>query len=376
LRAYFERLMTPKRRASLPGPEAGGEAYRDLVRQMGGDGWLGVGWPKEYGGQGRTPAEQLIFYDEAQRAGVPMPLVTLNTVGPTLMRFGTDEQKEYFLPRILAGELHFAIGYTEPDAGTDLASLRTRAVRDGDQYVVNGQKVFTTGGHDADWVWLACRTDPDAKKHKGISILLVDTSLSGYKHSPINLLGGGFTTVTYYEDVRVPASSLVGNENEGWKMITNQLNHERVALAPAGMIDRHLQAVLQWAKDTRLADGRRAIDQEWVRVTLARVHASVEALKLANWQVAAALTEGELNPADASAMKVFGTELRVSALRALMDVVGQAASLRADATGAALHGQLEQAYRQAPVGTFGGGVNEVQREIVALAGLGMPRAPR
>jgi 3-oxocholest-4-en-26-oyl-CoA dehydrogenase alpha subunit len=368
--------MTPERRAALPGAEAGGDAYRDLVREMGDDGWLGVGWPKEYGGQGRTPAEQFIFYDEAQRAGVPMPLVTLNTVGPTLMRFGSDEQKEYFLPRILAGELHFAIGYTEPAAGTDLASLRTRAVRDGDQYVVNGQKVFTTGGHDADWVWLACRTDADAPKHKGISILLVDTSLPGYKHSPIHLLGGGFTTVTYYEDVRVPASALVGNENEVWKMITTQLNHERVALAPAGMIDRHLQAVLRWAKDTRLADGRRVIDQEWVRVTLARVHASVEALKLANWQVAAALTEGELNPADASAMKVFGTELRVSALRALMDVVGQAASLRSDAAGVALQGQLEQAYRQAPVGTFGGGVNEVQREIIALAGLGMPRAAR
>ncbi len=171
--------MTPARRAALPGPEAGGDAYRDLVRQMGTDGWLGVGWPKEYGGQGRTPAEQFVFYDEAQRAGVPMPLVTLNTVGPTLMRFGSDEQKAYFLPRILAGELHFAIGYTEPAAGTDLASLRTRAVRDGDQYVVNGQKVFTTGGNDADWVWLACRTDPDAPKHKGISILLVDTEPAG-----------------------------------------------------------------------------------------------------------------------------------------------------------------------------------------------------
>ncbi len=390
--------MTPARRAALPGPEAGGDAYRDLVRQMGTDGWLGVGWPKEYGGQGRTPAEQFVFYDEAQRAGVPMPLVTLNTVGPTLMRYGSDEQKAYFLPRILAGELHFAIGYTEPAAGTDLASLRTRAVRDGDQYVVNGQKVFTTGGNDADWVWLACRTDPDAKKHKGISILLVDTSQPGYKHSPIHLLGGGFTNVTYYEDVRVPASSLVGKENEGWKMITNQLNHERVALAPAGMIDRHLQAVLRWAKETRLADGfgsrsqapapatavgqaaavagRRVIDQEWVRIALARVHAHVDALKLANWQVASALTDGELNPADASAMKVFGTELRVSALRTLMDVVGESAALRGDAAGAGLHGQLEAAYRQAPVGTFGGGVNEVQREIIALAGLGMPRAPR
>jgi hypothetical protein len=368
--------MTPARRAALPGPEAGGDAYRDLVRQMGTDGWLGVGWPKEYGGQGRTPAEQFVFYDEAQRAGVPMPLVTLNTVGPTLMRFGNEEQKAYFLPRILAGELHFAIGYTEPAAGTDLASLRTRAVRDGDQYVVNGQKVFTTGGNDADWVWLACRTDPDAPKHKGISILLVDTNDPGYKHSPIHLLGGGFTNVTYYEDVRVPASSLVGKENEGWKMITNQLNHERVALAPAGMIDRHLQAVLRWAKQTHLADGRRVIDREWVRIALARVHAHVDALKLANWQVASALTDGDLNPADASAMKVFGTELRVSALRVLMDVVGEAASLRGDAAGAALHGQLEAAYRQAPVGTFGGGVNEVQREIIALAGLGMPRAPR
>src|SRR5918995_4159865 len=305
-----------------------------------------------------------------------MPLGTLNTVGPTLMRFGSDEQKEQFLPRILAGEVHFAIGYTEPAAGTDLASLRTRAVRDGDQYVVNGQKVFTTGGNDADWVWLACRTDPDAPKHKGISILLVDTNQPGYKHSPIHLLGGGFTNVTYYEDVRVPVSALVGNENEGWKMITTQLNHERVALAPAGMVDRHLQAVLRWAKQTRLTDGRRVIDHEWVRIALARVHAQVDALKLANWRGASALMERDMKPPHASAMKVFGTELRVSSLRALMDVIGQSGALRSDTTGTTLHGQLEAAYRQAPVGTFGGGVNEVQREIIALAGLGMPRAPR
>ena len=235
--------MTPERRATLTGGEAGGEAYRDLVRQLGSDGWLGIGWPKEYGGQGRTPLEQYLFYDEANRAGVPLPLVTLNTVGPTLMRFGSDEQREHFLPRILAGELHFAIGYSEPGAGTDLASLRTRAVRDGDEYVINGQKVFTTGGHDADWVWLACRTDPDAPKHKGISIILVPTDVAGFKHTPIRLLGGGFTTATYYEDVRVPLSSVVLEENAGWKLITSQLNHERVALAPAGRLDRHLDAV-------------------------------------------------------------------------------------------------------------------------------------
>ncbi len=376
LRRYFEDLMTPERRAALTGGEAGGDAYREVVRQMGRDGWLGIGWPAEWGGQGRTPIEQYVFYDEANRAGAPLPLVTLNTVGPTLMRFGSEDQKRSFLPKILAGELHFAIGYSEPGAGTDLASLRTRAVRDGEEYVINGQKIWTTGGHDADWVWLACRTDPDAPKHKGISMILVPTDVPGFKHSPIWVLGGGHTNATYYEDVRVPVDNRVGNENEGWKLITRQLNHERVALAPAGRLDRHLQAVRGWAQQTTLADGRRVIDQEWVQVSLARVYAVTEALKLANWRVASDLAEGSLNPADASAMKVLATEEQVRCLRLLMEVVGVTASIPDGSPGAALRGQLEHAYRQAPVGTFGGGVNEVQREIIQMAGLGMPRAPR
>ena len=376
LRDYFRRLMTPERRAELTGGESGGEAYRDLVRQMGVDGWLGVGWPVEYGGQGRTPLEQYLFYDEANRAGVPLPLVTLNTVGPTLMMYGSEEQKQEFLPKILAGEVHFAIGYSEPGAGTDLASLRTRAVRDGDEYVINGQKTFTTGGHDADWVWLATRTDPEARKHKGISIFLVPTDTPGFKHSPIWVLGGGHTNATYYEDVRVPAANLVGGENEGWKLITRQLNHERVALAPAGRLERHLAAVRAWAQDTRLADGRRVIDQEWVQLTVARVYAVTEALKLTNWRVAGDLGAGALNPAHASTMKVLATEEQIRCLRLLMDVIGSAGYLVGGTPGAVLHGQLEAAYRQAPVGTFGGGVNEVQREIIQMAGLGMPRAPR
>ena len=376
LRRYFDQLMTPARRAELTGGEAGGRAYRELVRQLGRDGWLGIGWPTAYGGQGRTALEQYLFYDEANRAGVPLPLVTLNTVGPTLMRFGSEEQRERFLPPILAGELHFAIGYSEPGAGTDLARLRTRAVRDGDQYVINGQKTFTTGGHDADWIWLACRTDPDAPRHLGISIILVPTDVPGFKHSPIWVLGGGHTNATYYEDVRVPVSNRVGGEHEGWKLITRQLNHERVALGPAGRLERHLDAVRGWAQATRLADGRRVIDQQWVQVTLARVYAVTEALKLANWRVAADLDAGSLNPADASSMKVLGTEEQTRCLRQLMDVVGSASYLVGGTPGDALRGQLEQAYRHAPVGTFGGGVNEVQREIIQMAGLGMPRAPR
>ncbi|MGH9307510.1 MAG: acyl-CoA dehydrogenase family protein [Acidimicrobiales bacterium] len=376
LRRYFAELMSPQRKEALRYADAGGSAYRDVVRQMGQDGWLGIGWPTEYGGQGASPMEQYLFFDEAQRAGVPVPLVTLNTVGPTIMKFGSDTQRSQFLPAILAGEMHIAIGYTEPEAGTDLASLRTRAVRDGDEYVVNGNKVFTTGGHDADYVWLAARTNPDAPKHKGISILLVDTSLPGFKATPINTVGGSRTNATYYQDMRVPLSALVGVENEGWKMITTQLNHERVALAPVGHINGMVDTVADWARTHRSSDGRRIIEHQSVALALARVKARAEALKLFNWRVAWGLEGGELNPADASAMKVFGTELRIEAYRVLMDVVGSTSYLCEGSADQALAGELERAYRQAPVGTFGGGVNEVQREIVAMAGLGMPRAPR
>ncbi|MHB1486834.1 MAG: acyl-CoA dehydrogenase family protein [Acidimicrobiales bacterium] len=376
LRQYFSRLMTPERRQELRYSDAGGQAYRQVVRQLGRDGWLGIGWPTEYGGQGASPLEQYLFFDEAQRAAVPIPMVTLNTIGPTIMGFGREDQRRRFLPAILAGEMHIAIGYTEPGAGTDLASLRTKAVRDGDEYLINGNKVFTTGGHDSDFVWLAARTDPEAPKHKGISILLVDTSLPGFKVTPIHTLGGGRTNATYYEDMRVPTSALVGRENEGWKMITTQLNHERVALAPVGNIEASLDAVVAWARTQRSGDGRRLIDHQSVNMALARVKAKAEALKLFNWRVAWGLEDGALNPADASAMKVFGTELRIEACRALMDVVGSAAYLADGAPNDVLAGELERTYRQAPVGTFGGGVNEVQREIVAMAGLGMPRAPR
>ncbi|MBM3660742.1 MAG: acyl-CoA dehydrogenase [Actinobacteria bacterium] len=376
LREYFEALMTPERRATLRGGEAGGPAYREVVRELGRDGKLGLGWPREYGGQGFTALEQYLFYDEANRAGVPLPLVTLNTVGPTLMRFGSDAQKQQFLPAILAGEVHFAIGYSEPGAGTDLAALTTRAVRDGDEYVIDGQKIWTTGGHDADWVWLACRTDPDAPKHKGISIILVPTSSHGFSHSPIWVLGGGHTNATFYSGVRVPVDHVVLGENEGWKLITSQLNHERVALAPAGRLAGPYHQVHTWARTTTLADGTRPIDRDWVRITLARVHATVEALKLANWRVAADLDADALAPADASAMKVFASEQQWQCLDRLMEIVGAFAYL---VDGPEIDGvrlSLEQAYRSAVTITFGGGVNEVQREIIGMTGLGLPRAPR
>ena len=375
LRAYFEQMMTPEVRAELGGMGEGSPLFRTLVRQMGSDGLLGIGWPKEFGGQGRPATDQFIFFDEVQRASAPFPFVTVNTVGPTLMRYGSDEQKAYYLPRILAGELNCAIGYTEPEAGTDLASLRTRATRDGDEYVIDGSKVFTSGANQADYVWLACRTDPDAPKHKGISIILVPTSSPGFSWTPIVTVGGGMTTATFYDNVRVPAANLVGAENEGWRMITTQLNHERVGLAALGGLTLELfDEVLAWSRSTPSGptSGQRMIDVPWVQLDLARCHARLEAMKLLNWKMAAEAASANLSPASSSAVKVFGTETHVEVYRLLLGVVGASGYLRDDT----LHGRLEKASRAAQINTFGGGVNDVQRDIVAAAGLKMARQAR
>ncbi len=370
LRAYFTSVA-----ADIEAEVTDESSYTRAIRRMGADGWLGIGWPTEYGGQARGPIDQMIFVEESHWAGVPLPLLTLNSVGPTLMTLGTDQQKRHLLPRILAGELHFAIGYTEPNAGTDLASLQTRAVRDGDEYVIHGQKLFTSAIEHANYVWLAVRTDPDAPKHKGLSVILVPTDAPGFHWVPLPTMAGEFTSATFYEGVRVPVSNLVGEENQGWRLITNQLNHERVAICPASGTLRSIHEVRQWAQDTKLADGRRVIDQDWVRLTLARVVARGEFLKLLNWKVAWAANKG-LNPADASATKVFGTEFALEAYRLLMEIVGQASYLEEGSPGAVLSARLERNFRAQTIFTFGGGTNEIQRDLIAMIGLGMPRAPR
>ena len=376
LREYFAALMTPEVREALTsddGEYGDGNAYREVVRRMGRDGWLTLGWPKDSYGGGRSMVDQLIFLDEAAMAGVPVPFLTISTVGPTIRRFGTPEQRDFFLPRIAAGEIHFSIGYSEPEAGTDLASLRTRAVRDGDDYVVNGQKMWTSLIQYADYVWLACRTDPEAPRHKGLSILIVPTTSAGFSWTPVRTMAGPSTSATYYSDVRVPASALVGEENNGWPLITNQLNHERVALTSAAPLRLALREVRDWARSTQLPDGRAVIDQEWVRVHLARVHAKAEFLKLYNWRIAAG---GQLSPADASATKVYGTEIATECYRLLMEVLGANALVRKRSRAALLAGRVERLHRSSLILTFGGGTNEVQRDIIAAVGLGLPAARR
>lgn len=374
LRAYFADLVTPEEAAAMA-VNRHGDAYRAVVRRMGRDGWLGVGWPKEYGGQGFGPVEQQIFYNEASRADVPLPLVTLLTVGPTLQRFGTSEQKEKFLPGILAGDIHFAIGYSEPEAGTDLAALRTSAVEDesGD-WIVNGQKIFTTGAHEADYIWLACRTGSVESRHRGITILIADTRDPGYSWTPIITADGAHhTNATYFDDVRVPANMLVGEENKGWRLITTQLNHERVSLGPSGKIEQLYDRVREWARP------RGILDEPAARQSLGRIFAMTRLNELLNWQVAATADDPDIDQAqviaDASATKIFSTESLQEAGRLAEEIVGRFGD-PADPATVELLTWLDRRTKQNVVVTFGGGVNEVMRELVASAGLKLPRVPR
>lgn len=372
-RARLEAVMTPERRAAMARRLEGGPAVAECRRALGEAGLLGVAWPTEYGGHGLTALEQYIFDEEARRVHAPLPMITLNTVGPTLIQFGTEQQKSRFLPAILKGEIDFAVGYSEPGAGSDLASLRTSAVRDGDEFVINGSKMFTSGAEFADYIWLAARTDPEAKKHKGITLFIVPTDSPGFSWKPLHTMPGVSTYYTFYDDVRVPADSIVLGENEGWKLVTNQLNLERAALGNLGALEPLFRKTLSWAESTPLDDGL-VIDQPWVRQALARVEAQVAAYRLMNLRVNTTMSSGALGMGEASATKVFGTELTQQVARELLDIVGQA-GLRKDSA-APLQGELESAYRLAVINTFGGGANEIQRDIIAMAGLRMPRAPR
>ncbi|MEV7466719.1 acyl-CoA dehydrogenase family protein [Streptomyces kronopolitis] len=401
LRSYFRELLPD-------GPVEGAAEQRAVLRRIGADGMLGLGWPTAYGGQGRGPDEQFVFFDEAYRAGAPVSMVTLNTVGPTLMKYGTPQQKDYFLPRILRGELVFAIGYTEPGAGTDLASLRTRAVKrpggvpgeggatadsgvpadggahaapgpsaDNTHWLINGAKSFTSNAHRADWIWLACRTDPEAPKHRGISLLLVPTDAPGFSWTPIETVGGLMTTATYYDGIRVPAGNLVGEENGGWQLITNQLNHERVALAALGMqAEDSFDAALAYARTPDQETGERPADRPWVRSRLAEAHARLAATRLLNWRLVGDVGAGTLSPGDAAGVKFAGTESAVEVYRMCQEVAGDAALVRAGSPGAFGDGELERMNRAAQINTFGGGVSEIQREIVATMRLGMRRGRR
>ncbi|MEB0206835.1 acyl-CoA dehydrogenase family protein [Pseudomonas sp. CCC3.1] len=374
VRDYFQNLMTPQLREQLRGKE-GGDLYRDTIRQMGRDGWLAVGWPVEHGGQGYGPTEQFIFFEEANIAGAPLPFVTISTVGPALMAYGTEEQKAKFLPGIAAGEIIFAIGYSEPGAGSDLAALKTSARLEGEHFVVNGNKLWTSGAESADYIWLAARTDPDLPRHKGVSILILDTRCEGFSTTVIPTTSNP-TTATYYDSVRVPKAMLVGELNGGWKLITAQLNHERLGLgAWSDKVVGLFRRVFMWAREAD-EHGARATDKAWVRAGLAQCYARLEAMRLINLRIAAGLERDQMDVALASTTKVYGSESGVEILRILSNIVGANGLVRGGSQASLLQGELEYEVRASVTLTFGGGTNEIQRELIAQFGLGMPRSQR
>ena len=378
LRDYFSKLMTPERKKEIKktGEDAPNEPYKKLIKEIGLDGWLGVGWPKEYGGKGFTPIEQYIFFNEAGKAGCPIPFLTTNTVGPTIREFGTERQKDFFLPKILKGEMHFSIGYSEPTAGTDLAALKTTAVKDGDEWVINGQKLFTSLAWDADYVWIAARTDADAPAHKGITLFLLPVDSKGFEIQPFVTFCSVNTTATFYDDVRIPDWLRVGEVNGGWSLITNQLNHERVSLCSSGSPLNLIDLAIEWAKDTKIPDGRRMIDQEWIQIKLAECKARIDFLDLLNWKVAHDSTNATLSPADASAIKVWGSENLCWIFKELSEIVGATGVMKEGSPGAELSYLMEQSYRSSWILTFGGGTNEIQRDIIGMVGLSLPREKR
>ena len=379
LREYFSEMMTPalKEECERDLGEGGGPLWRNALKQMGRDGWIGMGWDEKWGGKGLTPLEQFIFVEEVMRAGYPFPFLTTESVGPILAEHGSDFLKKTFLPKILSGELIVAIGYSEPSAGTDLASLKTTAIREGDDWIINGQKMWTSLAHFADYTWLAARTNPDAdKKHKGISLFLVPNSAPGWSCAPVHTLGGIRTNVTYYDNIRISDAYRVGGLNEGWKLITSQLNRERLSLINFGPCSDLFNQIVKWAITTVLPSGESVIEQSWVQANLAKVRAYIECMKLIVYKQSWAMTEGNLDMADASAAKVYGSEAFIEIYRLLGEVVGYAGLIRNSDEICPQASKIERLYRTASIITFGGGANEIQRDIISAAGLWMPRASR
>ena len=366
---YLDSVVTEEllREVSTSGAETTGPLTKAFWRRLGEDGYFGLGWPEEYGGGGKSVLYLHAFNYVMMYRWLPVPIVTLNTVAPALMRVGSETQKQEYLPRILRGEIEFAIGYSEPGAGTDLASLETRAVRDGDTYVVNGQKVFTSGAHHSDFVWLAVRTDPEAPKHRGISLLIVPLDSEGVEVRPFPTMGGYRTNITFYDNVRVPLSALVGEENRGWTYITTQLDFERVAISPIPGIERVFDSLCGMFRE----NGHMAGD--WTRAAFARWAADINALKVMDLKMASMIDNGEVPYYEASLLKVLSTEFQTRFYNEALQALGSSGLVKRGSPGEVLNGDIERSLKSSLVLLFGGGSNDVQRDIIATHGLGLAR---
>jgi 3-oxocholest-4-en-26-oyl-CoA dehydrogenase alpha subunit len=374
LRAYLDglepELIEATRAENIADPMQPREHGRRFLRRLGADGWLGVSWPREYGGQGRTPIEQWLFAEELYNRRLPNGLLTLNAIGPTLMRLGSEAQKAEYLPHIVAGELEFAIGYSEPDAGSDLAALRTRAVTDGKAYVVNGQKIWTTGASVATHLWLAVRTGRTEDRHRAVSMFITPMDAPGISITPIITQGGERTNAVFLDNVTIPAAQRIGEENDGWAAITAALNYERMFYHNEPRWE--LRQLAEWATGAGLLTGDGA-DAFTLAEVMGEHAVDVEICRLFALRGADMLAHGRVPYAEASANKVWWGELRQRICSTGLDLIGEDGTIAAGSEHAPAHGHLDHGLRSSPVWRFGGGTNEIQLDIIAQRGLGMPR---
>ena len=376
LKEYFSALLNKELLSEMSDPqffEGGGPEFKKALKIMGQDGWIGLSWPKEFGGKEFTPIEQYIFVEEIMRTGFPFPFLTTESVGPMIAQYGSDWAKETIAKSILRGETIFAIGYSEPNAGTDLASLKTQALPDKEGFKINGQKIWTSLANYADYIWLAARTNNEVKKHKGISMFIVPTDDDGFSYTPIQTLGDVTTNMTYYDDIYVSKDNLVGELNSGWNLITSQLNLERLALVNHGPVDELYHQLLSLAKSTKVDSANVLSDIDWVKSNFAKIYSGLETLKLICWKQVWGMENNVLSMTDASLAKIYGSEYFIEAYRMMMEIFGELSIIRDDSL-SILNSRLERMYRTASILTFGGGTNEVQRDIISMAGLLMPRS--
>ena len=376
LKEYFSTLLNKELLSEMSDPqffEGGGPEFKKALKIMGQDGWIGLSWPKEFGGKEFTPIEQYIFVEEIMRTGFPFPFLTTESVGPMIVQYGSDWAKETIAKSILRGETIFAIGYSEPNAGTDLASLKTQALPDKEGFKINGQKIWTSLANYADYIWLAARTNSEVKKHKGISMFIVPTDDEGFSYTPIQTLGDVTTNMTYYDDIYISKDNLVGELNSGWSLITSQLNLERLALVNHGPVDELYHQLLTLAKSTKVDSKNVLSDIDWVKSNFAKIYSGLETLKLICWKQVWGMENNVLSMTDASLAKIYGSEYFIEAYRMMMEIFGELSIIRDDSL-SILNSRLERMYRTASILTFGGGTNEVQRDIISMAGLLMPRS--
>ncbi|MGL3150371.1 acyl-CoA dehydrogenase family protein [Microbacterium sp. A82] len=379
-RAYLDSLVSEGfySNPGLVGPDhAMGEEEmaerKRFIERLGQDGWLGISWPVEYGGRGMAGIRQWLMLDELSRRQMPSMLLGVLMIGPTILRIGSGEHKAEYLPKLLSGEYEFCLGYSEPGAGTDLANLQTRAVREGDEYVINGQKIYTTAAQYATHVWLSVRTGAPDSRHAGVTVIVVPIDTPGITVRPL-ITGADYrTNEVFYDDVRVPVANRVGEENGGWKVISMALQFERTPTA--NRLVREFGEVLHWAT-TDGPDGTRPADNPLVRARIGRLSAHADVARLFSLRIAGMVANGEVPLAEGSMAKVWNTDYGQELTGAALAMMGPEGVIGLGEPETPLDGVMELTYRESTVFRFAAGTNEVQRDIIAQRGLGLPRNRR